>query len=180
MGTMKRFILLASAAISFLSCSKEYDRDRYVGDYSYVTSGYVNAFELIWSDVTNDYTAASTEPRTFYLEESRGEIKIFKESEVPINRLSILFNNSDGSSMLLEGLVDEANTLETGICTQHITLLDENRETVVYEGPARVDGEGSIYDGVLRINLTITEPIKVEDKTYGYISSHIAVIAEKM
>ncbi|MCF0207214.1 MAG: hypothetical protein HUK15_07290 [Bacteroidales bacterium] len=157
------------------ACTKGYDADLYVGDYNFTTTGELNAYNVI---ETEGITHPAGLNETFRIKSDSGTAKIFRPTEEPINRLSVLVRYDSGEVVLIDALVNEANSIKLLSYSRNVQLFDGNGENVVYDGMLRFKGEGRIVDGVISIKIVPQTTFSVDGKEYGFYSSGIRVVAE--
>lgn len=169
---------LAILLLIMCACTKEFDVEPFLGQYDFSIAGRASAYELKVEEGSNPQIV-NTDEVDFIVGETSGSIQTYRITGTSVNELSFLMKFNDGSSIIVNALVNRANGIDLMRYTQVITLYDEKHENVMYHGPVTIDGEGGLVDNVLSLNLRIQSVIETSDKFYGYFVSNIMLVANK-
>lgn len=167
------FVLVSSLLLG--SCSKEFDADRYVGEYKFISSGELHAYMV---QNTGGVIHPTGNNESFIIETLSGTAKVFRSSSESRNSLCILATYDNGEVVQIEAVVNKVNGIEVLPFSRKTQLFDGRGENIVYDGQLCFNGEGNIVDGVMRIRLNPQSTFKVDNVDYGFFSSDIKVVAE--
>ena len=137
-------------SMTLLSCTKGYNTESYLGDYTFSTVGEIIANEIIYNeDIGSE--VVSPHKASFIVSPISGNMKIFKMKDDSLNELHIKVDYNNNTSVVINALVDATNNIELMSYSRNIVLLDKTGERIVYNGPVTIDGTGGIVDGILTL-----------------------------
>lgn len=163
------------SALLLIACSKEYNVEQYIGDYTFTTAGELHAYTV---ETTEGIMHPTDDRETFLVTPVNGEAKIFKAIGEPSNNLRILVSYDNGEVTQIDAIVNKANGIKLLPFSRDVTLYNENAQNAVYDGRLCFEGEGGIIDGVLTVDLCPKTTFNIDGKEFGYFSSKIRVFAE--